>query len=73
MNIPTGLEQEIENTVNKAMQVWNIPGLALAVVKDLQVLEDRVREFESSRVRDGSAIVSGPRVPPVGGSRRIPD
>lgn len=38
MNKSINLEQEIEKTVTKAMQVWNVPGLALAVVKDDRVL-----------------------------------
>ena len=38
MNIATDLEKEIESFVNKAMQAWNIPGLALVVVKDDQVV-----------------------------------
>jgi CubicO group peptidase (beta-lactamase class C family) len=38
LNLSTDLEQEIENTVNKAMQTWNIPGLALVIVKDDKVL-----------------------------------
>ena len=32
------MEQEIENTVNEAMQVWNVPGLALVIVKEDKVL-----------------------------------
>ena len=38
MNTPFDLEKEIESFVNKAMQVWNVPGLALAIVKDDKVL-----------------------------------
>ena len=37
MNMTTDLEKEIEDMVNKAMQVWNVPGLALVIVKDDQV------------------------------------
>jgi len=38
MDISTNLENEIESIVNKAMQAWNIPGLALVIVKDDKVL-----------------------------------
>jgi CubicO group peptidase (beta-lactamase class C family) len=38
MSISADLEQEIEKTVYKAMQAWNIPGLALAMVKEDKVL-----------------------------------
>ena len=38
MNISADFEQEIENTVNRAMQFWNIPGLALVIVKEDKVL-----------------------------------
>ncbi|MCE9645526.1 MAG: serine hydrolase [Chloroflexi bacterium] len=38
MNPTAKLEKEIEETVNKAMQTWKVPGLALAVVKDDRVL-----------------------------------
>jgi CubicO group peptidase (beta-lactamase class C family) len=38
MGLSADLEQEIEKTVYKAMQVWNIPGLALAILKEDQVL-----------------------------------
>ncbi len=38
MNLSTAEYNEIEHTVQQAMQAWNIPGLALAIVKDDQVL-----------------------------------
>ena len=38
MSNPTISEKEIENFVNKAMQTWNVPGLALVIVKDDQLL-----------------------------------
>jgi CubicO group peptidase (beta-lactamase class C family) len=37
LNIPVHLESDIDDLVHKAMQTWNIPGLALAIVKDDQV------------------------------------
>ena len=33
MTIPANFEKEIDNFVNQAMQTWNVPGLALVVVK----------------------------------------
>ena len=38
MNISTDLEKEIDHTVDKAMQAWNIPGLAMVIVKDDKML-----------------------------------
>ena len=38
MNPSVNLENEIENVVYKAMRAWNVPGLALAIVKDDQPL-----------------------------------
>ena len=38
MDLSTGLEQKIDDTVNQAMQTWDVPGLGLAIVKDDQVL-----------------------------------
>ena len=38
MNLSANLEKEIEDAVYKSMQAWNVPGLALAVVKDDQPL-----------------------------------
>jgi len=38
MNKITNLEKNIENLVDKAMQVWDVPGLALVIVKDDKVL-----------------------------------
>ena len=38
MNISASLQAEIEEFVNRAMQTWNVPGLALAIVEDERVL-----------------------------------
>ena len=38
MDLSVELIDEIDATVNKAMQTWNVPGLALAIVKDDQVI-----------------------------------
>ncbi len=38
MSLSTELLDEIDNTVNKAMQTWNVPGLALVIVKDDEVI-----------------------------------
>jgi hypothetical protein len=38
LSIPANFENEIDAFVNQAMQAWNIPGLALAIVKDDQVM-----------------------------------
>ena len=38
MNISTDLEKDVDNTVDKAMQAWHVPGLALVIVKDDKVL-----------------------------------
>ena len=38
MNMTTDLEKEIESFINQAMQTWNVPGLALVVVKDDKVM-----------------------------------
>ena len=32
------LEKDIESFINQAMQTWNVPGLALVIVKDDEVL-----------------------------------
>ena len=37
MNIPAALEQRLDRFVHKAMQAWNVPGLALAVVQEDQI------------------------------------
>jgi len=37
MGISTDLQKEIEDTVNRAMQTWSVPGLALVIVKDDKV------------------------------------
>ena len=34
MDLPTNLESDIERFVQQVMQTWNIPGLALALIKD---------------------------------------
>ena len=38
MNIPPNFERELDRFVSQAMQTWNVPGLALAIVKDDQTL-----------------------------------
>ena len=38
MNLSTDLEKEIESFIHKAMQTWNVPGLALVIMKDDKVL-----------------------------------
>ena len=38
MSIPANFEQDTDNFVQKAMQAWNMPGLALTVVKDGQTV-----------------------------------
>jgi CubicO group peptidase (beta-lactamase class C family) len=38
MGLSAELIDEIDATVNKVMQTWNVPGLALAIVKDDQVI-----------------------------------
>ncbi len=38
MSMSTDLEKEINETVDKAMKTWNVPGLALVIVKGDQVL-----------------------------------
>ena len=55
MNMPSNLEKEIESVVQTAMQTWNVPGLALAIVKDDQVFYSRgfgVREMGRSEAVD---------------------
>lgn len=38
LSTPANFEREIDAFVNQAMQAWNIPGLALAIVRDDQVM-----------------------------------
>ena len=38
MDMTIDLQKEIDETVTKAMQAWNVPGLALVIVKDDKVL-----------------------------------
>ena len=55
MNIPTILENDIESFVQQAMQTWNIPGLALMIVKDDQIRLARgygVREMDKPELVD---------------------
>jgi len=37
MTLSSELEKEIDSFVDKAMQIWNVPGLALVIVKDDEV------------------------------------
>ena len=49
------LEKEIDRFVEKAMQIWNIPGLALAIVMDNQTLIAKgygVREMDKPETAD---------------------
>ncbi len=41
MDTMTDLEKEIDETVDKAMQAWKVPGLALVIVKDDKVLHSK--------------------------------
>jgi len=55
MNISTDLENEIDATVTKAMHTWNVPGLALVIVKDGKVLLSKgygVREMDKPEAVD---------------------
>ncbi len=48
MNVSADLQNDIDGFVQKAMQTWNIPGLALVIVKEKDVLYARgfgVREM----------------------------
>ncbi len=59
MTTSADLEQEIENTVYKAMQAWNIPGLALAIVKEDKVLLAKgygIREIGKPDKVDGHTL-----------------
>ena len=38
MDISTDLQKEIEDTVKRAMQTWNVPGLALVILKNDEVI-----------------------------------
>jgi CubicO group peptidase (beta-lactamase class C family) len=38
LSAPTNLENDIESFIHKAMQTWNIPGLALVIVRDDELL-----------------------------------
>lgn len=49
MHLSAELIDEIDATVNKAMKTWNVPGLALAIVKDDQVILSKgygIREMD---------------------------
>jgi len=49
MDLSAELIDEIDAVINKAMQTWNVPGLALAIVKDDQVVLSKgygVREMD---------------------------
>ncbi len=41
MDTPIDLIKEIDGFIGKAMQAWNVPGLALVIVKDDQVLHSK--------------------------------
>jgi CubicO group peptidase (beta-lactamase class C family) len=63
MNLSTELEKEIEGMVEKAMQAWNVPGLAMTIVKDDQVLMARgfgIRELgKAERVDEHTLFAIG--------------
>jgi CubicO group peptidase (beta-lactamase class C family) len=55
LNIPTNLENDIESFVHQAMQAWNVPGLALVIVKDDHIMLARgygVREMDRPELVD---------------------
>jgi len=55
MGLSTELEKDIESFVNQAMQTWNVPGLALVIVKDDQVMTSKgfgIREIGKPEIVD---------------------
>jgi len=61
MDLSAELIKDIDATVDKAMQTWNVPGLALAVVKDDQVVLSRgygVREMDQPEKVDDHTLFS---------------
>lgn len=55
MSAPTNLENDIESFAHKAMQTWNIPGLALVIVRDDELLLSKgygVREMDKPEAVD---------------------
>ena len=55
MTVPANFEQETDRFVNQAMQTWNVPGLALAVIKGDQTLIAKgygVREMDKPEAAD---------------------
>ena len=61
MDLSAEMIKDIDATVDKAMQTWNVPGLALAVVKDDQVVLSRgygVREMDQPEKVDDHTLFS---------------
>ena len=57
MNPSTDLLKEIEGFVHRAMAAWNVPGLALVIVKDDQTLISKgygVREMDRAMLRSST-------------------
>ncbi|MFT3890599.1 MAG: serine hydrolase domain-containing protein [Anaerolineales bacterium] len=55
MPFSTELEREIDRFVDQAMQTWNVPGLALAIVKDDEILVAKgygIREMNKPETTD---------------------
>ena len=55
MTVPANLEKDIERFTLRAMQAWNVPGLALVIVKDDQTLISKgygVREMDKAEPVD---------------------
>ena len=61
MDLSTALIEGIDFFINKAMQTWNVPGLALVIVKDDQVLLSKgygVREMDKPEKVDEHTLFS---------------
>ena len=55
MNIPPNFAEQIDPLIRQAMQTWNVPGLALAIVKDDQVILEKgygLREMDKAQSVD---------------------
>ena len=61
MKPSTDLSNEIDATVEKAMQTWNIPGLALVILKNDQIMLSKgygVREMDKPEEVDEHTLFS---------------
>jgi len=61
MDLSTALINDIDLFVSKAMQTWNVPGLALVIVKDDQILLSKgygVREIDKPEEVDEHTLFS---------------